>query len=303
MRRVGRSGSGRQVLDVSQDRDQHGQCVRAHVPQTALLTPPRGVRVLAVRTGGVERAQPLGASREPAVHRRLFGDPGGGLGREAQRAEDDRGHRRLLRRLGHRTGPGDRRGDRLVHQQVAARLRRTDRERGLDVRRQREGHRVARLQERVDALLARVRPGPVRGGEGVRRLGPAAPHSAQLDAGVGGERGGLGVAGPGAGAEEADAQRRRGVRSRHACQCAGLGGRADRGPGARCPRRAWSRAAPGPERRRAPPDAGARKTPGPEPAPDPDGRRDPNPVARSRPAPLRFPSRSRDSGATSETCL
>ncbi len=41
MRRVGRSGSGRQVLDVAQDRDQHGERVRADVPQAALLAPPR----------------------------------------------------------------------------------------------------------------------------------------------------------------------------------------------------------------------------------------------------------------------
>ena len=85
----------------------------------------------------------------------------------------------------------------------AARLGGAYGQRRLDVRRHGERHRVTGGEQRVDARLVRIRLGVMGVGEFGRCLAAPGPDAAQYDTGVRGEGGGVGHAGPGAGADKA----------------------------------------------------------------------------------------------------
>lgn len=128
---VQRAGHGGHRGDVPEDREQHRERVRADVPQRALLLAPRGGRVRAGGVRGEDRAEPVGASGEPAAGGRLLLDPRHLVAAEADGEEHHRRDAVAPGRLDHPEGVGDGERHGLVEQQVAAGLGGADREVGL----------------------------------------------------------------------------------------------------------------------------------------------------------------------------
>ena len=156
--------------------------VRAEIEQRTALGPPRRRRVRAAEQGARQPAdRPDAVGTRPAGHP---GPPGGDLGVVAQRQYQRRGD--ADRGPGHRAGPVEIGGERLLADQVPARPRRPHREPGLHLRRYRERHGV----DGVEQLLERPHRAPAQhAGQLVGDLGPAGPQRRQLSAGVGGHRG------------------------------------------------------------------------------------------------------------------
>jgi hypothetical protein len=190
----------RHLAHLAQHRQQHRQSMGTHVPQGALLPPPRRVGEGAL--AGEHRPEPFGAGREPALHARLFTDPRLGLGEEARGEEDHRGDIALPDGLDHRPALLDRRREGLVQQQMAPRPRGPRREARLHGRWQGDRDGVHVGEQRVDLV---VRARAVLVGQLLGGLGTTAPHPGEVQLRMRAERGSVGRPGPGTGAEQSDA--------------------------------------------------------------------------------------------------
>ncbi len=170
--------------------------MRAQVQQRTLLQPPAG-RELPAQEGAVEIA---GAG---AGH---LGVPRGGEERPGHRVvplgqDQLRHHARLRHGVRHAPGRGQVRAERLLQQQRLAAPGGQGRQLGLHGGRHGERHRLAPVEQLLEAAR---HMGPVRGRRLVRRLGAAGPDGGEPGLGSGREDTGVHGTGPGAGADQAD---------------------------------------------------------------------------------------------------
>lgn len=190
---------GGNVRRRPEHRQDQGQDVRAEIPQAARRAPPprSGVRAAVAEDGGQHGAAgPVPASGGDRVAEHLLHGGNETVGEEDHRrhtAAGDRG-RKLV-------GAGGGQRDRLLQQQMAPGPGGADRQRNLDLRWQRDGHRVHVVEQRVGVVIG-CYPVP-RGHRG--RLGRVtAPHTDQPRLRSGAERGRVRLRGPVAGTEQTE---------------------------------------------------------------------------------------------------
>jgi hypothetical protein len=128
-------------------------------------------------------------------------EPGRRLGLEPEGEEDDRGDPGVAHRVDHPVGTRDIERDRLLQKQVLAGRPGALGQRCLDVRRQRDRHRVHLGQQVVHVAVA----GDVElGADGLRLRHVATPDPDELGGGVPGEGRCVDLLGPEAGTEDAE---------------------------------------------------------------------------------------------------